>query len=89
MIVPSYSAAVAHSVRNSSSVPNAGSTCMLMRSKWPSIEGVSRRPLSPPAMLHRAGVDGVDADPAERVPQPPVGERGQVRLAERVTNESG
>ena len=51
MTVPSYSAAVAQSIRNSSSVPNSGSTCMLMRSKWPSIEGVSRRPFRPPAIF--------------------------------------
>ncbi len=49
--VPSNSAAVAHSRRNSSSEPNSGSTSMLMRSKWPSTDGVSRRPLSPPACL--------------------------------------
>ena len=51
MIVPSYSEATAHSLRNWSSVPNWGSTCMLMRSKCPSTDGVKFQPSRPPACL--------------------------------------
>ena len=51
MITLSYASAVAHSARNSSSVPNAGSTSMLIRSKWPSTDGVSRQPCRPPAFF--------------------------------------
>ena len=36
--------------------------------------------VEPARLLDRAGVDGVDADPPERLPQPAVGERGEVRL---------
>jgi hypothetical protein len=35
--------------RNSSSVPNASSNCVLIRSKWPSTLGVVSHPLMPPA----------------------------------------
>jgi hypothetical protein len=37
-------------------------------------------PVEPAGLLDRAGVDGVDADLAKRVPQPPVGERREERL---------
>ncbi|SPZ42569.1 Uncharacterised protein [Rhodococcus wratislaviensis] len=49
MTMPSYADATTQSLRNSSSVPKAESICMLMRSKWPSTEGVARHPLMPPA----------------------------------------
>jgi len=51
MIVPRRRAAFAHISRNSSSVPKAGSICMLMRSKWPSTLGVGSQPEIPPASL--------------------------------------
>ena len=49
MIVPPYQSAVPHMLRNSSSVPNAGSICVLIRSKWPSTLGVCSQPEIPPA----------------------------------------
>ena len=51
MIVPPCSAATSHMLRNSSSVPNASSMWVLIRSKWPSTLGVSSQPSSPPAFL--------------------------------------
>ena len=38
-------------VRNSSSVPNASSIWVLIRSKWPSTLGVESQPSMPPACL--------------------------------------
>ena len=49
MIAPCRRAALAHISRNSSSVPKAGSICMLIRSKWPSTLGVGFQPEMPPA----------------------------------------
>ena len=49
MMVPPYQLAVAHICRNSSSVPNAGSIWVLIRSKWPSTLGVYCHPEIPPA----------------------------------------
>ena len=37
--------------RNSSSVPNSSSNCVLIRSKWPSTLGVASQPLMPPAFF--------------------------------------
>ena len=51
MIVPPYQLAVPHIFRNSSSVPNAGSIWVLIRSKWPSTLGVYCQPEIPPARL--------------------------------------
>ncbi len=51
MMVPPYQPAVAHICRNSSSVPNAGSIWVPIRSKWPSTLGVYCQPAMPPARL--------------------------------------
>lgn len=51
MMVPPYQLAVPHIWRNSSSVPKAGSICVLIRSKCPSTLGVSSQPEMPPARL--------------------------------------
>lgn len=50
-----------------------------MRSKWPSTLGVGCQPESPPAFW--PGVDALDADRLERLPQLLVAEGGQERLA--------
>ena len=49
MMVPWCLAATSHMVRNSSSVPKAGSVVMEIRSKWPSMLGVGFQPSRPPA----------------------------------------
>ena len=51
MIVPPCSPATSHIVRKSSSVPNAESISVLIRSKWPSTLGVGCQPFRPPARL--------------------------------------
>ena len=48
---PRWLAATSHMVRNSSSVPNASSIEVLIRSKWPSTLGVGSQPRMPPAFF--------------------------------------
>ena len=49
--MPRWPAATSHMVRNSSSVPNASSMWVLIRSKCPSTLGVDSQPTRPPAFF--------------------------------------
>ena len=81
MIVPPYQFAVAHISRNSSSVPNAGSIWVLIRSKWPSTLGVYSQPQMPPARLTGPVCTPSMPISANAVHSLLVAHRGQERLA--------